>query len=209
MILLTRVYQADAGQLLNQICQDLAGPVASMQAMAAAALADPQPGSRLRRRLEQIAEQAEWLASMIDDSTGTKGGEDGRASGNPSVNVVRIVNQAVTTCRLTWPGDLRVTAPAGPVLCALQPVALRRIVSNVLSNAIRAAGPSGVVTIEVKRSQGMTVLMVEDSGPGFGMIPQGYGIGLAEIARNVISCGGKLECSHGEHGGARISLWLP
>jgi signal transduction histidine kinase len=203
------VYQTDAEQLLNLICHDLSEPVASMQTTAAAALADARLESRVRRHLEQIAEQAEWLASMIYDCMGTESQGAGKGTGNPPANLVRIVNKAIAACRLAWPGDICVTSPPGPVPCALHPVVLRRVISNLLSNAIRAAGPSGLVMVEVNRSKGMTVLMVEDSGPGFGMIPPGYGIGLAEIARNVISCGGKLECSRGEHGGARVSLWLP
>jgi signal transduction histidine kinase len=54
----------------------------------------------------------------------------------------------------------------------------------------------------------MTVVMVEDSGPGFGMIPPGHGIGLAEVATNVIKYGGKLECRRGARGGALVSLWF-
>ncbi len=180
-----------------------------MQTTAAAALADAGLESRVRRRLEQIAEQAEWLASMIYDCMGTESQGAGNKTGNPPANLVRIVNKAIVACRLAWPGDVCVTSPPEPVPCTLHPVVLRRVISNLLSNAIRAAGPSGLVMVEVNRSKGMTVLMVEDSGPGFCMIPPGYGIGLAEIARNVISCGGKLECSRGEHGGARVSLWLP
>ena len=205
----TDVHRTDPGQLLSQICDELSEPVASMQVTAATALADPGLESRVRRRLEQIEEQAEWLATMIYDCVGAECQEAGKGTGNPQANLVGIVDEAVAACRLTWLGHVRVTSPPGPVPCALHPVVLRRVISNLLSNAMRAAGPSGSVTVEVNRSQGMTVLMVEDSGPGFGMIPQGYGIGLAEIARNVISCGGKLECSRGEHGGARISLWLP
>jgi signal transduction histidine kinase len=203
------VYQADVGQLLGKICHDLCEPVASMRATAASALADPGLESQVRRRLEQIAGQAEWLANMIHDCMVTEGQGEGERTGNRPADVVLVVSEAVAACRLTWPGDVSVTSPPGPVPCALDPVVLRRVTSNVLSNAMRAAGPSGVVTVEVSRSQSMTVLIVEDSGPGFGMIPQRYGIGLAEVARNVIRYGGKLECGHAARGGARVSLWLP
>jgi signal transduction histidine kinase len=201
------VHQADVGQLLDEICNDLCEPVAKMRATAAEALADPGLDPQVRRRLEQIAGQAEWLASVIHDCMDVER-QEGRKGTGPA-NVVRVLNEAVAACRLAWPGDICVTSPPGPVRCALHPVILRRVISNVLSNATRAAGPSGVVAIEVNRSQNMTVVMVEDSGPGFGMIPQGYGIGLAEVARNIIRYGGKLECDRGTRGGARVSLWLP
>jgi two-component system sensor histidine kinase TctE len=204
------VYQAHEQQQLNEICHDLAGPVASIRETAATALADPGLETQVRRRLKQIAGQADWLASIVNDclrtecqQAGVKGTCDGPA------NAAYVVNEAVAACRLTWPGDLSVTSPPGPVVCALDPVILRRIISNVLSNATRAAGPSGAVAVEIKRDRSMTVVVIEDSGPGFGMIPQGHGIGLAEVASNVIRYGGKVECGRGARGGVRVSLWLP
>lgn len=204
------VYQAHAEQQLNEICHDLREPVASIRETAAAALADPRLEIQVRRRLEQIAGQADWLASIISDCSRTACQQDGaEGTGDGSANVAWVINEAVAACRLTWPGGLSVTSPPGPVLCALDPVILRRIVSNVLSNATRAAGPSGAVAVEMKRARTMTVVMVEDSGPGFGKIPHGHGIGLAEVASNVIRYGGKVECGRGERGGVRVSLWLP
>jgi signal transduction histidine kinase len=203
------VYQAHTEHRLNEICHDLREPVATIRATAAAALADSELDTQVRRRLEQIAGQADWLASIINDCMRAERQDGGDGSADRTANVVRVVNEAVAACRLNWPGEVSVTSPHEPVLCAVHPVILRRVISNVLSNATRAAGPSGVVTVGVNRSQGMTVLIIEDNGPGFGMIPQGHGIGLAEVANNIIRYGGKLECARGERGGARVSLWLP
>ena len=207
--LFTDAYQAQTEQLLNEICHDLREPVVTIRATAAAALADSELETQVRQRLEQIAGQADWLASIINDCLRTECQDGREGTGDRPANVVRVVNEAVAACCLTWPGDLSVTSPHEPVLCAVQPVILRRVISNVLSNATRAAGPSGVVAVEIKRDWTMTMVMVEDSGPGFGMIPQGHGIGLAEVASNVIKYGGKLECGRGARGGARVSLWLP
>ena len=203
------IYQTDTEQLLNEIRHNLYEPVATMRATAEAALADPGLEAQVRRRLEQIAGQAEWLADMIHDCMGTERERGGEGTSNPAANLLQVINEAVAACRLTWPGDVSVTSPPGPVPCALHPVVLRRVISNVLSNAARAAGPSGVVTIEVNRGHEMSVVTVDDSGPGFGMIPSRYGIGLAEAARNITARGGKLDCSRSAHGGARVTLWLP
>ena len=202
------VYQADVGELLNEICHDLREPVGTIRATAAAALAGSELETQVRRRLEQIAGQADWLASIINDCIRTECQDGGDGTGDCLANVMHVVNEAVAACRLTWPGDLSVTSPHEPVVCAVNPVVLRRVISNVLSNATRAAGPSGVVAVEIKRDRSMTAVMVEDSGPGFGMIPPGHGIGLAEVASNVIKYGGKLECRRGARGGALVSLWF-
>ena len=203
------VYEADVGELLNEICHDLREPVGTIRATAAAALAGSELEIQVRLRLEQIAGQADWLASIINDCIRTECQDAGEGTGDCPANMVHVVNEAVAACRLAWPGDLSVTSPHEPVLCAVNPVVLRRVISNLLSNATRAAGPSGVVAVEIKRDRSMTVVMVEDSGPGFGLIPPGHGIGLAEVASNVIKYDGKLECRRGARGGARVSLWLP
>jgi two-component system sensor histidine kinase TctE len=204
------VYQPHEQQQLNEICHNLAGPVASIRKTAETALADPGLETRARRRLEQIAGQADWLASIINDCLRAECQQDGvKGTGDGPANVACVVDEAIAACRLSWPGDLSVTSPPGQVQCALDPVILRRIISNVLSNATRAAGPSGAVAVEIKRDRSMTVVMVEDSGPGFGKIPQRHGIGLAEVASNVIRYGGKVECGRGVRGGVRVSLWLP
>ena len=132
-----------------------------------------------------------------------KGARDG------PVNVADVVSEAVAACRLTWPGDLvcDITSRIGPVRAGSRHPPANHL--ECADNATRAAGPSGVVAVEIKRDRSMTMVIVEDSGPGFGKIPQGHGIGLAEVASNVIRYGGKVECGRGARGGVRVSLWLP
>lgn len=84
---------------------------------------------------------------------------------------------------------------------------MRQPIATVL--ALAAAGREGAVAVQIRRRKGAVVLVVEDDGPGFGEIPSRPGLGLAAVARNVIRHGGSLECASSEHGGARVSLWLP
>ena len=210
---------ADAVQQLREICHDMRQPVASVFALAAAALAEPDLPAGARQRLEQIVGQATWMSDMIDgflhdeqqeeanDAGRLNARETGRVDSRP--DVVHILNEVITAGRLTWPCDLMVTSPAGRVRCALHPVLLRRVVSNVLGNAARAAGPSGIVTVQISRRAGLVLVTVEDSGPGFGNIPSGAGLGLSAVARNIVKYGGRVECGPGARGGARVGLWLP
>jgi signal transduction histidine kinase len=90
----------------------------------------------------------------------------------------------------------------------VHPVDLRRVVANLLANATRAAGPSGTVTIEVGCRDGGMLIVVEDSGPGFGRLSGRSGLGLSAAARQAVKHQGRLECGRGNLGGARVSLWL-
>jgi K+-sensing histidine kinase KdpD len=205
-------YGPGMAQEVRETVHDLQQPVACLLALAAAALTEPDLPPTVRRRLEQIAGQAEWLADVVHDCLGGQGQEapggleeldDGRA------DVVHIVREVIAAECLTWPGDVTLTSPTGPVWCMLHPVVLRRAVANVLGNATRAAGPAGTVTVEIRQRKDGVVLAVEDDGPGFGNIPSGAGLGLSAVARNVVKHGGRMECGCGARGGARVSLWLP
>jgi signal transduction histidine kinase len=210
---------ADAVQQLLETCHDMRQPVASVFALAAVALAEPDLPAGARQRLEQIVGQATWLSDMIDgflhdaqrqeadDASRMDACETGRMASRP--DVVHVLNEVIAAGRLTWPCDLTIASPAVPVRCTLPLVLLRRVVSNVLSNAARAAGPSGRVTVQIRRRAGLVLLTVEDSGPGFGNIPAVTGLGLSAVARNIIRYGGRVECGSGSGSGARVSLWLP
>ena len=210
---------SDAVQQLRETCHDMRQPVASVLALAEAALTEAGLPAAARGWLEQIVGQAEWMADMIhaflrdwEQGEANEAGESDfdetdEVAARP--DVVCIVNEVIAAGRLTWPCDLKVTSPAASVQCTLHPVFLRRIVSNILSNAARAAGPSGVVTVQIRQRKTLATLVVEDSGPGFGKIPSGAGLGLSAVARHIVRYGGRMECGRSTGGGARVSLWLP
>jgi signal transduction histidine kinase len=193
-------------QGLQETCHDMRQPVASVFALAAAALAEPGVPQAARSRLEQIVEQAEWLADLILHSLHNAGQG---APGICDADLLQVANETAAAECVTWSGELRIVGPAEQVFAAVHPVLLRRMMSNLLSNAIRAAGPAGIVTIEIGHKQGMVLILVEDTGPGFGNIPKGLGIGLAGVARNAMRHGGRLEHSNPPGGGTCVSLWLP
>lgn len=190
----------------RELYHDMRQPVASVFALAAAALAEPGIPRIARANMEEIIKQAEWLSDLIRHAlhVAAPDGLTGWATDLRSV-----AREAVDAECLTWAGEARTVTPAEPVLAALPPVVLRRMVANLVSNAIRAAGPSGRVMVEVGCEQGAACLCVEDTGPGFGKIEKGLGLGLAAVGRDAVRYGGKLECGNAARGGARVSLRLP
>jgi len=167
-------------QQLRETFHDLRQPVANMMALAAAALTEEDLPAAAQHRLKQITEQAEWLSDMIHDCLTTQQREEPYEIGKPRrdlADMARVVGEVIEAECLTWPGDIKLVAPDGPVWCMVDPVLLRRAVSNVLDNAARAAGPTGTVFVEIQRYDDGVMLAVEDNGPGFGEIPSGAGLG--------------------------------
>lgn len=120
-----------------------------------------------------------------------------------------LADEAAAAERVTYEGTLEVEPHAEPVLVCVNQTEVRGIISNLLSNATRAAGPVGTVTIEISRHLDLAELVVQDTGPGFGEIPEGTGLGWRIMAQGLAKCEGKISYGCGALGGVRASFWLP
>jgi PAS domain S-box-containing protein len=122
--------------------------------------------------------------------------------------------------------DIRNEVPADLELVC-DPDALRRIVGNLLGNAVRYAGTASTVRIQaVVESTGSTLITVADNGPGiapvhlerlferFYQVPgeaarRGTGIGLAIVHEYVARLDGTVWCESTEGTGATFLVRLP
>ncbi len=104
-------------------------------------------------------------------------------------------------------------------------VLMRRVLSNLVMNAIQAAG-KGTSEIEVRCAQipatRMIELRVEDNGPGvpqdlgekifepyYTTKPEGTGLGLAIVKKIVLQHGGSIALRRSAKGGAAFVILLP
>jgi signal transduction histidine kinase len=190
-------------------------PVAGVLALAEAALAEPGLPEKARTHLEQIVKQAEWLSNIIQHWLYA---DDSMQDAPRLLDLAGLANQAAASERVTYTGKLKVIQPTEPILICGNRMDVRRIIANLLSNATRAAGPEGTVSIEVGyngqdevgyNGQDMAVLLVEDSGPGFGRIREGRGLGLRTVVQSVGRCAGTIEYAHASLGGVRVCVSLP
>ncbi len=101
--------------------------------------------------------------------------------------------------------ELRWTPPTEPVVIPCDPVQLGHLFSNVLGNAVEAAGPGGTVTLTLRREPDAVHVEVADTGPGppaeiaarlFDPFvtgkEQGIGLGLAVAKQAADAHGGTL-----------------
>jgi len=122
--------------------------------------------------------------------------------------------------------NVRFAQPAGAFSLAARPQALRRVMTNLLDNALKFGGRAEITLIHPD-SRSVTI-SVADNGPG---IPQdeleavlqpfyrvessrnrstgGTGLGLAIAAQLVGQSGGKLTLSNREGGGLQVNVTLP
>jgi len=102
------------------------------------------------------------------------------------------------------------------------PIQLRQVFVNLLSNAVDAAGAEGEVLVLGRRAGNAVTVAVEDSGPGVdaGIArrlfeplittkDRGTGLGLALVKRIVERHGGSVGYEPRQGGGARFTVLLP
>lgn len=134
-------HKSDIKQQLHEACHNMRQPIAVTLALAAAALTEPDLSDTTRERLERIIEQSEWLVDIINGCLAARGQVEPAEIENPDhglADVVQVIGEVIAAERVTWPGEVALSAPAGPVWCAVPPVPLRRAISNVLDNAARS-----------------------------------------------------------------------
>ncbi len=102
------------------------------------------------------------------------------------------------------------------------PIQLRQVFVNLLSNAVEAAGAEGEVLVLARRAADGVTVAVEDSGPGVDpgtarrlfeplitTKDRGIGLGLALVKRIVERHGGSVGYEPRQGGGARFTVHLP
>lgn len=125
------------------------------------------------------------------------------------VKVREMTIQLARLAQLAYAAD--VTLRPGPEATSrINPVVLWRVLSNVVDNAARAAGPSGRVVMDIHHN-GRTVIDVTDDGPGFGASPPGLAsLGLDIVTSLLESAGGSLMIgSPPAAGGTTVTVVLP
>lgn len=119
-----------------------------------------------------------------------------------------------------------IDADIRPVRCAGDPMAISRMIRNLVENAVRHA--TSRVYVEVGGSDGTAILTVSDDGPGISPADRsrvferfvrldsdrarsggGAGLGLAIVAEVVAAHGGSVTIAERPGGGTRMRVSLP
>jgi signal transduction histidine kinase len=185
----------------SELTHDARQSIATILTLVAAGQQEIQDSDLVLRRFDQVANQARSLAAMLEEA--------GRSRA-PACRVDASAEAATAVEALTtsYPGTLRLFADTG-AWAVFSPASLRRVLTNLIRNAMRAAGGGGVVQVVVALRAGYVVIEVEDDGPGFGHLPVINGIGLRSTCRLVRSAGGRVDVTSGKLGGALVRVTLP
>jgi signal transduction histidine kinase len=216
---------------LAGVAHDLGNPINVLN-LSVSVLSDgrPLPSERcLRDMLGIVKRQIQFLNRMVEDLRDAHQIEAGQLAMRPEVCDARALVE--NACELFRPvlgsHRLKVTVPAGPVPMECDPIRLRQVLNNLVSNAIKYSPRGGEIFIMVDRREKEILLQVRDCGIG---IPHeelphifepfrrtklskeeipGTGLGLHVSRRIVESHGGRIEVESEIGKGATFRVYLP
>ena len=187
------------------------------------------PGEDPAVLVERAKLEVEEIGGLIDDVLFLSELETGRevvALGATPIREIAeqvVADQAESAAR----GDiaLRVDVPDG-LEVPLRPRMLRVVLENLITNAIRHAGPGSRCRVSAERHAGAVVLTVADDGQGVSEedLPRlferfyradrarssrGTGLGLSIVKHVVTSAGGTVEAAGSPGGGLTVRSRFP
>jgi signal transduction histidine kinase len=189
-------------QSIYELVHDLRQPVAAIAALVAAAETVSGIPEEVLRRLHQIQEESRRISGFIRQSL------DGSMAPQP-LDAGELAVQVVDTILTAGGGAIHIVADAEATIVADES-AIRRVLANLLENAVRAAGTNGSVLVTVQTRGSWVRFDVHDSGPGFGLGPKGEsGLGLQIAGRLAEMHGGEITMLRSHLGGTLARFMLP
>jgi two-component system, NtrC family, sensor kinase len=139
------------------------------------------------------------------------------------VDVNAIAREVVGAAGDVHPTPLRTDLQADLPRVLADPVALRRIMTNIVMNALQSlTSGDGAVTISTARHEQLVRITIADSGAGmtqdqlaralagfYTTKPHGTGLGLAVVRRLVADYGGSVRVETQPHRGTTVTVDLP
>ena len=202
--------------LLAGVSHDLRTPLARIRL--GMEMIDSKNDSALREGIMQDIEDIDAAIGQFLDFARTSAAEEPVADGDLNAIVVNLAERYRRTGRSI---ELR-AAPLPPL--PLRPVAMQRVISNLIDNALRHGGPQVAVATGVEGN--IAWVEVLDRGPGIpaeqaermlqpftrmdsARSTSGTGLGLAIVDRIAQMHGGRIRLLPRDDGGLRARVELP
>ena len=206
---------------------ELRTPLSVIEAEVELGLGRARDPDEYRATLERIGSESHRLRAIVDDLLWLARADGRSPDGDRSTVVDLSASVAAAAARFRAVADAGSftlstrSAPEGAARVRGDEEAIDRLVTVLVDNACKYAGPGGIVEIGVSDAGGRVVLSVDDSGPGIpedsrhlvfdrfhraDQSPGGTGLGLAIADAVVRSTAGTWTVADSALGGARFEV---
>jgi signal transduction histidine kinase len=210
--------------LMADVAHELRTPLTVMQGQLEGILDGVYP--RDDERLNEVLAQARLLSRLVEDLRTLAQAERGTlALKKEPIDLAELADDTVGSLAVEAAAAgvaIRVERPEAALVDA-DPIRIREVLTNLLSNAVRHSSRGGTVTITIETTREATTVNVRDTGTGIAAeaLPHifdrfykdrsspGSGLGLT-IARNfVVAHGGTMTAASRLGEGTTITFTLP
>lgn len=216
-------------RLVADAAHELKTPVAAIVAEAQEARREDTPEDQRKELLDSIVASARSLARETNDLLTLARGEASQAE-HRRVDLREVVEsaRAALDASMRERGMQLAIATSGSTVIDGDDASLRRLVANLLANAVRYSRDGADLTASVAEMEGGVSLKIADRGPGVDAAdreriferfvrlpsarasnPDGSGLGLAIVAQAARNHNAALDVSDREGGGAVFTVTFP
>ncbi len=230
--MLARLDEAFEGQrhFIHEASHELRNPLAVIRTNLDVVLGDPEAD---KEELQQVGavvlRSAERMSRLVDDLL-VYADRGSAVERHAVLDVARVVEASALEFRIPAEArglTLETSAPDGLWVMG-DATALRRMLANLLANAIRLGPPESAIRVSAARSGSWVWLAVDDAGPGIPVAERDAvfqrfwrgdpgnaraegrsGLGLTIVRQIVESHRGSIRLWPSERGGSTFVVWLP
>ena len=217
-------------RFLSDASHELRTPLTSIRGYAEllrrGAAAGPEETAKATERIEQ---EAARMGSLVEQLLALARLDELPGGRREPVDLAPLVRDAGEDARAAAPDrEIAVKAARGEHVIEGDPDELRRVLSNLLANAIKHTPAGTTIELSLIRAEGLERIEVRDHGPGLPAGAEqaiferfwrvqpgrergraGAGLGLAIAAEIIAGHGGQISAANARGGGARFVIELP
>ena len=216
-------------QFSTDVSHELRTPLTAIRGQLEVALFTATHKEQLREAIENALQDVERLSNLVRALLLLSQSESGQIPMNRStVDVNGLLRDLVDQFQIpAEANNLSLTfTGSGSALCEVDRVQIERVLTNLLSNALKYTPPDGWIRVHAEARGANVRVVVEDSGIGipadhlpnifdrFYRVPdpnpeKGLGLGLSFVAAIVKAHGGEIRVQSKSGKGTRFEIYLP
>jgi two-component system phosphate regulon sensor histidine kinase PhoR len=215
------------------VSHELKTPITAIQGLVETLAGDDDMEVETRQRfIEKIRNQTLRMSDMVEDLlTISRLESDDKPSEQQRFNLLDPIREAVETVQPSAQRkdhELETQLPEEPPYVEGDPAAVRRLLNNLLENAVKYTGEGGQIELRVRRDGDSALIEVEDNGAGIEPRKQeriferfyrvddartrdagGTGLGLAIVKHLTLTLNGEIEVESTPGRGSTFTVSLP
>ena len=223
---------AEKDTFLGICSHDLKNPLNGIAGMAGLIVVDAGDAAQVRSHAADILQSSEYMSHLVHNLLDINAIEQGKFNLDPepldlNATVTRVVEgyrRRASDKRIR----LDLAVPPGEMTVYTDARAIRQVVDNLVSNAVKFTPPGGSVKVRIEQVDGRVRFSVRDTGPGLSAedrsrLFQKYvrlsarttggesstGLGLSIVKRLAEASGGTVHCQSELGQGSTFSVELP